>query len=206
MNIFFKVIISFILLFTFSNSLNAEETHDEDISFKVYLRDYKFRRVFEFFSGAQQHGSVSKSSFHVRTHYDLYDRHGLFEAQGICKIGPLSSVFNWAAVINIYDCDGNYLGQISGQAITTEAAKYNFYNANGDRIAIAYLDANAMGFSIVSPENAAFPLANLKRKFVKKMPDHWEANLFEKDLLPPVYVKIFAAFACDKQGSFRIDN
>ncbi|MFA6916240.1 MAG: hypothetical protein WC222_07570 [Parachlamydiales bacterium] len=207
MNKFLYVLCTFIFLCTAFHGLTADELHEEDqVSFKTYRRDYTFCRIFEFFAGAQQHGSVIKSSFHLRTHYDLYDKHGVFEAQAIYQLRPLSMLFTWAAVINIYDLDGNYLGQIDGQAMTTESAKFNIYNSSGERIAIAYLDENAMGFSVVSPSNSAFLLANLKRKFVKKMPDHWDVSVFEKELIPPLFVKIFSAFVCDRQGSFRVDN
>lgn len=207
MNKFLYALLSIAFLFTTATSLIADDSHEEDqISFKVYRRDYTFSRVFEFFHGTGLHGSVIKSALHLRTHYDLYDRHGIFEAQAICAIRPLGSLFTWATVINIYDLDGNDLGQINGQVLTTEAAKFNFYNSNGECIAIGYLDENAMGFSIVSPKNSAFLLAGLKRKFVKKMPDHWDVSVFEKELISPVLVKIFAAFVCDRQGSFRVDN
>ncbi len=207
----YKLLIYFMAAFLFISYNNmdakpAKSFHCQELHFKVYPIDYTFSRVFDFISNKQPMGSVVKSSFHVRTHYDLYSAHGEYEGQGICKILCLGAFYVWGTEINIYDAHGDYYGFIDGQTMTTGPAKFSIYDKHNHRVAIAYLDEDCRGFSVVHPENHTFVLARLNRKFIPNEPDYWNVSLYEPEHLSPKLLKIFAAFACDKQGNFKEDK
>ena len=182
-------------------ALSKEET----TSYRVTRSDYTLSSVFEMTNEKTNFGSVVKNIFHVATHYDSYDRYGLYEGQGICRILTLGLIYTWAAEIDIYDAHGDRIGMIDGQVISSEPAKFSFYDAEGNRICIAYLDQHCTGFVFVDPDNSAFILAHLTRNFIVDTIDNWEASLYHPERLPKLFLKIFAAFACDTQNDFKPD-
>lgn len=204
-----RLVICLMAIATFNN-VEAKHFSDffkkKEVSFKVYPKDYTFSRVFDFISKESPVGSVIKSSLHVRTHYDLYSAKGDYEGQGICKILCLGAIYVWGTEIDLYDSQGNPAGFIDGQVVTTEPAKFSLYDRFGHRVAIAYLDEDSRGFSLVHPENTGILLARLTRKFLTDMPDYWTVHLYEPEIISEQMIKIFAAFVCDRQGSFREDN
>lgn len=183
------------------NALSKEET----INYRVTRSDYTFSSVFDMTNEKTNFGSVVKSVFHVATHYDSYDRYGLYQGQGICRILTLGLIYTWATEVDIYDAHGDRIGMIDGQVMSAEPAKFSFYDAEGNRICIAYLDQNCMGFAFVDPDNSAFVLARLNRNFILDTMDNWEATLYHPERLPKLFLKIFAGFACDTQNDFKPD-
>lgn len=183
------------------------EAKQEVINYHVSRSDYTFSSVFDM-KGQHKHqslGSVVKSAFHVKTHYDAYDHQGKYEGQGICRLACLGLIYSWGAEIDVYDAQGNKIGLIDGQVMSSEPAKFSFYDENGSRIAIAYLDQNCAGFSLIDPQNSAFILARLERNFVKDTIDSWDVNLYYPEHVSNHLVKIFAAFVCDTQDKFKPD-
>ncbi|WP_068467541.1 hypothetical protein [Candidatus Protochlamydia phocaeensis] len=194
-----------LLLGSWICTVEANEPPPSPIHYRVSRIDYTFSSVFDMVKDKQPMGNVVKSVFHIATHYDAYDRFGLYEGQGVCRILCLGLFYAWGTEIDIYDAHDRKIGFIDGQVATAEPAKFSFYNAAGERVAIAYLDQNCMGFSVVDPNNTSFVLARLTRNFIPGFPDTWDVVLYYPDLLPPCFVKIFAAFACDSQNRFRAD-
>lgn len=200
---------SFIYAFIFCFgvfSLNAHEHEHNSIHFDVFKKNYTFSTEFEIISKHDSHQNVVKSLFHVRTHYDFYDRHGQAEVQGICRFFSLGIIFTWAAEIDIYDNNGQPIGLIDGQVVTSEPAKFSLYDENGVKVGIAYSDQDFTGFTIYHPENNKFRLARLHRVYNEDTLDHWEVSIFEPDLIPEILIKVFAVFACDTQAKFKIDR
>jgi hypothetical protein len=101
--------------------------------------------------------------------------------------------------------NGAYKGMIDGQVVSSEPAKFSFYNAHDQRVAIGYLDQNCMGFSLVDPDNSAFVLARLTRNFILDTIDNWDVAIYHSERISPQLVKIFAAFVCDTQDKFKPD-
>ena len=185
-------------------TLKAAEESDA-INFNVTRSDYTFSTVFDMTSEKQNFGSIVKSIFHISTHYDSYDRYGLYEGQGICRMVTLGLIYSWATEIDIYNKQGIRIGMIDGQVMSAEPAKFSFYDAADNRLCIAYLDLNCMSFVLVDPENTSFVLARLTRNFILDTVDNWDIALYHPEKMPLKFIKIFAAFACDTQDSFKRD-
>lgn len=198
-----KKIITFLFLIACLSSLCAAE--DDTLNFRVTRRDSLLSSSFDMTNEKKQLGSVTKSFFHIVTHYDLLDRYGLYEGQGICRMVTLGLFYSWATEIDIYNAHGTWIGIIDGQIISSEPAKFSFYDAEGRRICIAYLDQNRMSFVLVDPENPQLIFARLTRNFIKDTLDNWDVTIYQPDRVPLRFIKIFAAFACDTQNSFKPD-
>ena len=97
----------------------------------------------------------------------------------------LGVFYAWGTKIDVDDVPGNKVGVIDGQVMTTEPAKFSFYDELGNRVAIASLDKNCMGFSIVDPENSAFVLARLTRNFILDTLDNWDVVIYQPRLSLP---------------------
>ncbi len=195
---------SILLLLLSIQQAQATQTKDF-LNYRVTRSDYTFSTVFDMTTEKQSMGSVVKSIFHISTHYDAYDRYGLYECQGVSRLCCLGLLFSWGAEIDIYDIAGNKVGMIDGQVMTAEPAKFSLYNEKEERVAVAYLDQNCLGFSIVDPENSAFVLARLTRNFIQDTLDNWDVTIYDPNRISPQIVKIFAAFACDTQNNFKKD-
>ncbi len=186
-------------------TFNILEAKDNTISYQVKRSDYTFSTVFDMSTEKLSMGSVVKSVFHIKTHYDAYDRFGLYEGQGICRISGLGVLYTWATEIDLYDAEGNEAGMIDGQVVSTEPAKFSFYDAIGQRVAIGYLDQHCMGFTLVDPDNSSFILARLNRNFIQGAVDNWDVIIYHPERISPLQVKVFAAFVCDTQHKFKPD-
>lgn len=191
-----KLILALCAIFSIG-TMSAEDS----LNFRVTRNDYTFSTLFDFTSNGQPIGTVNKSSFHVRTHYDLYSPNGEFEAQGICRMFCLGSIYVWGTEIDVYDGQGGYLGMIDGQFLTGESAKFSLYDAEGNRLAIAYLNFFCNGFSILS-ESTGGQVAKLQRVYALANPGHWDVTINDTSLVPVKLIEIFAAFACDQQQAF----
>ena len=189
--------------FVMASSFREERT--PPMNFKVYEQDYTFSRVFEMGSNEGLMGSVSKSFFRVRTNYDLYNRRGDFEAVGICRVLTLGLIYSWATEMDLYDHQNQWIGLIDGQMMTSSEAKFSIYDANYNRIGIAYLDNTFASFTIVDPKNERHILISLKRNFIADTVDNWDVNIYERDVIDMRILKIFAAFAVDTQKCFKKD-
>lgn len=199
----------FLLLLTFVNGVHAHirewEEWEDIIRYRVTRSDYILSTEFNMSNERYSLGKVVKSVFHITTHYQAYDRFGMYEGQGICRFFCLGSFYTWGTEIDVYDVNGEKVGMIDGQALSSEPAKFSFYGAMGQRVAIGYLDQNCMGFTLVDPENSAFVLASLTRNFKADTPDDWDVVIYDPERMPARLVKIFAAFVCDTQNKFKPD-
>lgn len=194
-----------LLLLTSFSQMNASEISSTSPHYRVTRSDYTFSTVFDMSTDKESMGSIVKSIFNVATHYDSYDRFGLYKGTGSCRLFCLGLFYTWATEIDVYDEQGQYTGMIDGQVVSAEPAKFSFYNSDGQRVAIGYLDQNSMGFSLVDPDNAAFVLARLTRNFIVDTVDSWDVVIYHPERIPSPLVKIFAAFVCDTQDSFKPD-
>jgi hypothetical protein len=184
--------------------IDAKELED-CTSYRVTRSDYRFSTIFDMATERYPIGSVVKSVFHIATHYDSYDRFGMYEGQGICRIFCLGLFYTWGTEIDIYNMEGDKVGMIDGQMASAEPAKFSFYDACGQRVAIGYLDHNCAGFSLVDPDNSSFVLARLTRNFILDTVDNWDVAVYYPEIIPLHLVKIFAAFVCDTQNKFKPD-
>lgn len=175
--------------------------------FRVTKKEYNFfaSTEFEIDSDNFPIHFVSKPCLSFNTHYKLNGSNGL-EATGTVPLLSFGSFYTWAKQIFLYDEKGYYLGSIKGLAFTMADAKFIFRDKNGGVKAIAYLDDNKTGFSIVHPENYARVIARLKREYVQDVPDTWETRVYHGEDLDPRFIQIFSAFAADTAKYFKIDK
>lgn len=195
----------FVLTFLLSKQLTAT-IEIEPLHYHTTRKDYALSTTFEMSNHHGSQGSIVKSLFHLTTHYDAYDRYGLYEAQGVCRFFCLGRFSYRATEIDVHDDRGNYVGFIDGQIFTSEPAKFSFYDAEGKHVAIGYLDYNCSGFSIVNPAKTNEILARLSRHFIQDAVDYWDVVIYDSERISPILIKIFAAFACDTQNSFKKDK
>ena len=174
----------------------------------IYQKNYRFKTVFEMESKQSPKGSIQKSVWRwlkpLRDTYDIYDTEGNWQATGIGRIFCLGFFRAWGAEFDVYDPQGARIGVIDGQVVTTESAKYSIYNAEGKRVGIAYMDLTSAGFSIVDPDNSSHILAILRRNFIPDQIDTWTVSIHDETIDPRI-IKVFTAFAVDKQGFFKAD-
>jgi len=174
------------------------------LSYSITKNVYLFSTYFEMEGNDWYEGRVIKNHINIRTVYDLYDRCGGHEGQGICQILSLGTLFSWAKDIDIYDAEGARIGFIDGQLLTTTAAKYGFYNQSNELVANAYLDWNCSAFTIMTPSERT--IARLKRTFILNDIDSWEVVAYEPELLDLRILKVFSSFVIDCQGDFKEDH
>lgn len=193
-----------LLLWVPFSSIQAKEK-DETVAYRVTRSDYTFSTVFDMANEKHSLGNVIKSVFHLTTHYDAYNRFGLYEGQGVCRLFCLGLIYSWATEIDVYNAEGRKIGMIDGQVVSAEPAKFSFYNSAGNRIAIGYLDKNRTNFNLVDPDNSALVIARLSRNFILDTVDNWDIVIYYPDRISSKMVKIFGAFVCDTQNTFKTD-
>jgi uncharacterized protein YxjI len=187
--------------------LNAADKHD----LNVYEKEYRFSTVFEMESKGHSQGAAVKSVWRwlkpLRDTYDIYDETGSWIATGIGRIFCFGFFRPWGAEFDVYDINNERIGVIDGQVVTAGPAKFSFYNAEGKHTGTAYMDLKSDGFCIFHPEKPTLILVNLRRNVIKDQTDYWSVTINdEEELIDPRILKVFAAFAVDKQAYFKADN
>jgi hypothetical protein len=138
------------------------------------------------------------------THYD-YTKAGSGETtRGYLRSLSLGQVFTWAGILDVYTSNGSLMGTVQGCWMTLSPSKFEFYSAEGRSLGTAYMDANKMGFTIVSAGDER-TVAKFTRMSVPNQTDYWYLNIYEDDIAPELLLT-FGAFAVDNQGEFRVDN
>ncbi|MCH9631588.1 MAG: hypothetical protein S4CHLAM37_16120 [Chlamydiia bacterium] len=203
------ILFSILFALCFSTSYAKSSTKPAEQSsryhFKISKKEYRFSTFFEIDSSDAPRGNVKKSFFRMRTNYDLSDVHG-WQATGTVRVMSLGSLFAWAKEIDMYDTSGQYIGMIDGQVMSTAAARYSIYDSSNNLVGIAFLDHNCSGFTITHPNSEAYTIARLKRNYVQDTVDDWDITVYESDLIDERIIRIFAAFVCDYQNSFKEDK
>lgn len=168
--------------------------------FSLYKQNYALSTFFSIQSDETYRGVVKKSTFRVRTNYDLSDEHG-WQATGIKRVVSLGSVYPWATEVDVYDTQWMAMGMIDGQVVSTAAARFSIYNSNVDLVGIAYLDYSLNTYTIEYPENrtSLLPIAELHRHKDAGGLDWWEVTVYDPNQIDERIMRIFAAMASDLQ-------
>jgi hypothetical protein len=193
---------AFLLTMFITTQLSALHDPNGYYEFETTRKDWTYSTTFEMDSHARAYGTVEKSSFHVRTNYDLYDDNGDYKAKGIARFFSWGRIWTWATVIDVYDEHGHWIGLIDGEIFTVEPAKFAFYDANSKHIATAYLDAEGTSFSIVPSYSDHLTVADITR-----IESHHSSAVWRTDVHIPFEVDIrlmmiFSAFVVDRQNAF----
>ena len=193
----------YIFLFLyFTTQLNALHNPQGYYEFETTRKDWAFSTTFELDSHARTYGTVEKNTFHVRTNYDLYDDLGDYKAKAIIRFFCLGLFWTWATEIDVYDENNKYVGFIDGEIFTTEAAKFAFYDSDGQHVATAYLDDEGSSFSIVPAINEHLTIADINLMPTEHLPASWKTEVhipFEIDIR---LILIFSTFVVDRQNAF----
>ena len=187
--------------------LSAAIHEDHPYSFTISSDPYAFSTYFQINSNDSYIGTIKKSSFRIRTNYDLSDENG-WQATGIVRVLSLGSFYTWAREIDVYDTRGVKVGMIDGQVGTTEGAKFSFYEygeeENYTHVGTAYLDGDCDSFTIFPPSSEGIsPIVRMGRVTVSGGVDFWEVNVHRSEKIDDRMVRIFAAFVLDHQSDFQ---
>ncbi len=175
-------------------------------TFETYETKYTLATEYQFTSQDGMGGMAKKRSLSPWTSYYLYDACGRYQGYGYIQLSLWGLFGAWGAELPVYDESGNSIGFIDGQAVTTAAARYTIFDGAGERVGIAFLDSQKTGFTIVDAKTERKTIAYLKRQFIPDAPDHWVVHVNDRCAIDERIMKVFAAFAVDKQGQFRKDT
>jgi len=182
---------------------DAYQSH-ERYHFKIQQKNYSFSSFFEIDSEDTYRGNVKKSQFRLRDNYDLSDKNG-WCATGVKRMLSLGSIYDWAAEIDIFGVNDEFLGAIEGKVLTTAKARFLLFDRNRKVVGIAFIDLDGKGVTITDPNNETYTLARLTRNFVLDIQDDWSIVVYEPENLDDRLIRIFAAFCVDSQDSFHKD-
>jgi hypothetical protein len=187
---------AFLLLFACGYSDDFEEN-----SWKI-LKNHPSASTFMIKQGEALVGRVERTGRCTpRYQYDLYDTNNTLQMRGITRAFSLGAFFAWGMEIDLYEGDAT-VGLIQGQCCTKARARFNFYDAKGEAVAIAYLDNGATNFFIFSAQHEGLPLVELRGK-VYGDGSIWEMQF--SNLPPNIDLRallVFAGFVADYDTSF----
>lgn len=199
----------FALFFVLSTAAATASVHeDHPYEFDIRRDPYQFATFFQINSHDTYIGTVKKSSFRIRTNYDLSDANG-WQATGIKRVLDPVVFFTWGSKIDIYDTRDEKVGVIYGALLTWEHAAFNLYeyDEKGNYICagIAYLDRDYDSFTILFPDGGPHPIAKIERQQVSidGAVDFWKVSVYHPERIDDRIVRIFAAFVLDYQDNFR---
>lgn len=172
----------------------------------IHERLFTFSSYYEIHSDLGFQGNIIKSKLVLRTAYQYFDQNGQLGASAYLRLFSLGSLYTWAGVLDIYDSEGNLLGLIEGAILTLLPSKFHLYNAKNELIGTAYMDRDAMGFTVSDPLHEIKTIANFRRIFVKDVTDHWVISINDPDAIDVRLLYAFGAFVLDNQNDFRIDD
>ena len=199
-----KIFTTVLLSFAFLNPLSLIARMPEKMS--IHEREFTFSTYYDIESERGSFGYVTKTSLSVRTYYEYYDADGTLDASAYLRLLSLGQAYTWAGTLDVYDSQGNWAGLIEGALATFCPARFNFYDADSNLVAIAYMDSNRMGFTVVDANNETRKIATFNRIFVPELPDHWNVTVQDPDAINPAMLTIFGAFMVDNQSEFKEDT
>lgn len=146
-------------------------------------------------------GAIKKSSFRLRTNYDLSDQNG-WQATGITRMASLGSIYPWATDIDIYDTRKVQIGFIDGNIATFESARFDIYSydeaGKATQVGVALANADFTHFSINTPGNS-LPIADFTRQIKA---DSWTVTVSSPGNIDDRIIRIFAGFVMNYQDKF----
>ena len=191
----------------FQTTLNGhEEKYPGDI--RISENKFTFSTYFDIDSSVAGHlGHVTKSKLNIRSVYQYFGEGGDDDliATGAVRFLSLGQFFTWATVMDITDEDGDYAGTILGNIFTFAPSKFTFFDADSNKIGVAYMDNDRMGFIVLNAKENQI-LAKFKRIFVADVTDHWFLEVCDYNKIPLSFLILFGSMAVDFQGNFRKDN
>ena len=137
-----------------------------------------------------------------RYFYDLFDVDHNFQARGISRAISLGAFYSWGVEIDHYDTHESYIGLIQGELLTRSRAKFSFYDGNGRRTLIAYLNTESPELLIVSAQDEGIILAKLKIESYGDVGTIDINLLHDSDDIDDRAFKIFSAFVADYNWEF----
>lgn len=174
--------------------------------FNVIKHEYTFSTEFELEWEGTQFARAMKSVLHLRSQYDVYGSDGELSCMGIGSWLPslgLGWIYSWAADFSVYSSTGEYIGSFNGTLYTDAVAKFTFYDAEKNKVGVAYMDNERTTFSFHSPSNRTKKVLEVQRQNLPYQIDYWTLQIYEEDILPAELIQIFAIFACDRQNDFN---
>lgn len=137
-----------------------------------------------------------------RYFYDLFDADHNFQARGITRALSLGALYSWGVEIDLYDARESYIGLIQGEILTSSRAKFSFYNGQGRRTLIGYLNTETPEFLIVSAQDPGTLLAKLRIDNYGDVGSVEVGLIQASENIDERAFKIFSAFVADYSMEF----
>lgn len=201
-NFFSSLLVILFVLSPYGAMASVHEDHPYD--FLITKDVYKFSEVYQIKSPLKETypGSIKKSSFRIRTNYDLSNKDG-WQATGITRIISLGALYPWAVDIDIYDTRGVQIGMIDGDLATLESARFNIYEydeaGKATAVGVAYANSAFNRFVILASSDNPHPIAELNRNFSDNT---WSVSMHYPEKIDDRILRIFAGFVVDYQDKF----
>ncbi|MFI0435515.1 MAG: hypothetical protein ACH350_07315 [Parachlamydiaceae bacterium] len=189
----------FFLFFPLLNCLWAQEHRDLPHHYSLSRIDYTFSTAFTIFDEKKSWGMVEKGIFHIETHYDSFDRFGLYEGRGVCPLPSLETLYSAMMKLEIYDQYGDYIAMIETQAASSNQKRFDFINQDQETLATAHLQEGERTVCILASDAPSLLFATLTYNGLGQTKNDWEISIDPSCPLPHLIIKIFAAFLCDNQ-------
>lgn len=205
---FFKALTAFIIASGLLSSVSLFAYSPISIPTQVVIHErlFTFSDYYEIDSDVGSQGNLIKAKLALWTSYQYYDQEGKHAAAAYLRIFSLGSLYTWAGVLDVYDGKGDRVGLIEGAILTFLPSKFSLYDAQNCLVGTAYMDHDAMGFTVSDPVNEVKTLANFRRVFVKDVTDHWVITINDPEAIDLRLLYSFGAFVIDNQNDFRIDD
>lgn len=175
---------------------------------EVFINEhhYPFYTYFDMDTPEGHLGNVIKENFDIWTHYGYYGhaRDKDLIAKAYIRLFSMGQLFSWASIMDLYTPEEEHIGKIEGCWFTFYPAKFKFYNELKELVAIAYMDNDKMGVSVVSVGNK-LPIARYYRTTLEDdvvneyNVENWTLKIFDLEKLPASFLILFGAFLADRE-------
>lgn len=178
---------------------SEEATHYQEYAFLISSREYQESTYFEIDAKGADSGTIHKKALNIWTNYELHSKSGEYVGRGSLRIVSKGGRRAWESEIDLYDSVGECLGLIQGHFLPLGPAYFTFCNDEGVILAVAKFNEEKMAFLVSQPTPSENPIALYLRD---EEAEGWQVRVYDAQHLPPLFIRIFAAFVFDKQDLF----
>ncbi|RYF09200.1 MAG: hypothetical protein EOO40_07325 [Deltaproteobacteria bacterium] len=174
--------------------------HSQAVEYSVQRRDYRFNTYFEVGADGAPVGTVLRERWRqpMRAHYVLYSSDGSVQAQGTTRLWSPGLIFSWAQTVDIADAQGKSLYTLSGDFLTTEAARFRLKTPAGETVALLYVDLATTGCVATHPDNSFTILTRYYRNQVSDYThERWDFTTVPEGPVAPAIWQLIGAFLAD---------
>jgi hypothetical protein len=139
--------------------------------------------------------SIRKTKTHIQVKEELEGKEYEAKIRVISYKGYVPSTIK----LEMYTKDGEYLGAIIGEELSSVEAHFSIYNEEGESVAVAYLEEDLQGFVMTHPERIARVIATLRKVDTLEPCCPWKMKVYQGRDLDPRVINTFIAIALDTE-------